>query len=66
MNFIEVMLIESLRNRNPQLDLQGTDRRVLEIAHEDFMNFLRVHWQIMGNESAEYELIEKLYHYHRE
>ena len=66
MNFIEVMLIESLRNRNPQLDLQGTDRRVLEIAHEDFMNFLRVHWQLMGNESAEYELIEKLYHYHRE
>ena len=66
MNFIEVMLTESLRNRNPQLDLQGTDRRVLEIAHEDLMNFLRVHWQLMGTESAEYELIEKLYHYHQE
>ena len=66
MNFIEVMLIESLRNRNPQLDLQGTDRRVLEIAHEDLMNFLRVHWQLMGSESAEYEMIEKLYHYHQE
>lgn len=66
MNFIEVMLTESLRNRNPQLDLQGTDRRVLEIAHEDLMNFLRVHWRLMGNESAEYELIEKLHHYHHE
>jgi hypothetical protein len=66
MNFIEVMLTESLRNRNPQLDLQGSDRRVLEIADEDLMNFLRVHWQLIGNESAEYELIEKLYRYHRE
>jgi hypothetical protein len=66
MNFIESMLMESLRNRNPQLDLQGTDRRVLEIADEDLMNFLRVHWQLTGTESAEYELIEKLYQYHRE
>jgi capsid protein len=66
MNFIEVMLTESLRNRNPQLDLQGADRRVLEIAHEDLMNFLRMHWGLIGNESAEYELIEKLYHYHQE
>ena len=66
MNFIEAMLTESLRNRNPQLDLRGADRRVLEIAHEDLMNFLRVHWRLMDNESAEYELIEKLYHYHHE
>jgi len=66
MNFIEVMLMESLRNRNPQLDLQGSDRRVLEIADEDLMNFLRVHWGLMGEESADYELIEKLYNFHKE
>jgi len=66
MNFIEVMLMESLRNRNPQLDLQGSDRRVLEIADEDLMNFLRVHWDLMGEESADYELIEKLYNFHKE
>jgi len=66
MNFIEAMLMESLRNRNPQLDLQGSDRRVLEIADEDLMNFLKVHWGIMGQESADYELIEKLYSFHQE
>lgn len=66
MNFIEGMLMESLRNRNPQLDLQGTDRRVLEIADEDLMNFLKVHWRIIGQESADYELIEKLYSFHQE
>jgi hypothetical protein len=66
MNFIEVMLMESLRNRNPQLDLQGSDRRVLEIADEDLMNFLKVHWGLMGQESADFELIEKLYSFHQE
>jgi hypothetical protein len=66
MNFIEVMLMESLRNRNPQLDLQGSDRRVLEIADEDLMNFLKVHWGLMGQESTDYELIEKLYSFHQE
>lgn len=66
MNFIEVMLMESLRNRNPQLDLQGSDRRVLEIADEDLMNFLKVHWHLMGKESADYDLIEKLYSFHQE
>lgn len=65
MNFIEVMLMESLRNRNPQLDLQGSDRRVLEIADEDLMNFLKVHWRLMGQESGDYELIEKLYSFHQ-
>jgi len=61
MNFLETLLAESLRNRNPQLDLQGTDRRVLEIAHEDLTNFLKVHWNLVGKESTDYELIEKLY-----
>lgn len=61
MNFLETLLAECLRNRNPQLDLQGTDRRVLEIAHEDLTNFLKVHWNLVGKESVDYELIEKLY-----
>jgi hypothetical protein len=66
MNFLETLLAESLRNRNPQLDLQGTDRRVLEIAHEDLVNFLKVHWNLAGKESSDYELIEKLYHFYQE
>jgi len=66
MNFIEAILAESLQNKNPQLDLRGSDRRVLEIAHEDLINYLKVHWKLIGKESADYELIEKLYHYHHE
>jgi len=60
MNFVEMMLTESLRNRNPQLDLQGTDRKVLRIACEDLLNFLKVHWKLIGQEIVEIELTEKI------
>jgi hypothetical protein len=30
------------------------------------MNFLKVHWRLMGQESGDYELIEKLYSFHQE
>jgi len=66
MNFIELMLAESLQNRNPQLDLQGTDRKVLRIACEDLLNFLKVHWKLIGQEIVEIELTEKIHQYYRE
>jgi hypothetical protein len=66
MNFVELMLAESLRNRNPQLDLEGTDRKVLRIACEDLLNFLKVHWKLIGQEIVEIELTEKIHQYHQE
>jgi hypothetical protein len=66
MNFIELMLTESLKNRNSQLDLQGTDRKVLRIACEDLLNFLKVHWKLVGQEIVEIELTEKIRQYYEE
>ena len=66
MNFVELMLAESLKNRNPQLDLQGTDKKVLRIACEDLLNFLKVHWKLIGQEIVEIELTEKIRQYHQE
>jgi len=66
MNFLELMLAESLKNRNSQLDLQGTDRKVLRIACEDLLNFLKVHWKLIGQEIAEIELTEKIRRYYQE
>jgi len=60
MNFVELLLYESLKNRNPMLDLYGSDRRVLQIACQDLMNFLKVHWQLIGKEANECELAEKI------
>jgi len=66
MNFIEAMLSQSLQNKNPQLDPQGTDRRVLNIACQDFVNFLKVFWRLVGQETAELELTERIDKYFHE
>lgn len=60
MNFVELLLYEALKNRNPMLDLYGSDRRVLQIACQDLMNFLKVHWGLIGKEASECELAERI------
>lgn len=60
MNFIEILLSENLKNKNPMLDVFGSDRRVLQIACEDFTNFLKVHWNLIGKEANECELVDKI------
>lgn len=66
MNFLELVLSQCLKDHNPLLDLQGSDRRVLQIACEDLMNFLKVHWGLIGQENGNYDLIEKVHKYFEE
>lgn len=66
MNFLLLLLSESLKKRKPQLDLGGADRKVLCIAIEDLKNYLKVHWKLMGKETAESELREKVRQYFHE
>ncbi|MDI6905147.1 MAG: hypothetical protein QMD13_06645 [Candidatus Bathyarchaeia archaeon] len=60
MNFIELLLAEKLKNKNPMLDVFGSDRKVLQIACQDLTNYLKVHWNLVGKEDNECELVEKL------
>lgn len=60
MNFIEILLSEKLKNKNPMLDILGSDRKILHIACQDLTNYLRVYWNLVGKEASEYELTEKL------
>ena len=66
MNFLLLLLSESLRKRAPQLDLGGADRKILHIAIEDLNNYLKVHWRLIGNKTAQSELKEKVDKYFRE
>lgn len=66
MNFIELLLSQCLKDHNPLLDLQGSDRRVLQIACEDLMNFLKVHWELIGRENGDYDLLERVHKYFEE
>jgi hypothetical protein len=60
MNFIETLLSEKLKERNPMLDIFGSDRKVLQIACEDLTNYLKVHWNLVGKEANECELVDML------
>jgi hypothetical protein len=66
MNFIETILSENLKNINPALDVFGSDRKVLQIACQDLTNYLKVHWDLVGNEANECELVERLEKFHKE
>jgi len=60
MNFIEILLSEKLKDRNPMLDVFGADRKILQIACQDLTNYLKVHWRLVGTEASECELVERL------
>ena len=66
MNFIEVLLSEKLRDKNPLMDVFGSDRKVLQIACQDLTNYLKVHWDLVGKESNQCELVDKLEKFYRE
>ncbi|MBX5321800.1 MAG: hypothetical protein QHH12_03340 [Candidatus Bathyarchaeota archaeon] len=60
MNFIEMLLSEKLKSKNPMLDVFGADRKILQIACQDLTNYLKVQWNLVGKEANECELADKL------
>jgi hypothetical protein len=66
MNFIEILLSEKLKDKNPMLDVLGSDRKVLQIACQDLTNYLKVHWELIGKEAGECELVERLERFYNE
>ena len=59
-NFIEIVMSEKLKDRNPMLDVLGSDRKVLQIACQDLTNYLEFHWDLVGKEANELDLVERL------
>lgn len=60
MNFVEIMLGEKLKDADPALDVTGSDRKVLQVACQDFTNYLKFQWNLIGREASQCELVEKL------
>ena len=60
MNFVEIILTEKLKEADPALDLMGSDRKVLQVAFQDFTNYLKFHWNMIGKEANNFELVEKM------
>ena len=60
MNFLEVMLVEKLKDADSNLDITGSDRKVLQVACEDITNYLKFHWNLIGKTANQCELVERL------
>jgi len=48
MNFMEIMLGEKLKDADSALDIKGSDRKVFQVACQDFTNYLKFHWNLIG------------------
>lgn len=66
MNFVEIMVGEKLKEADPALDIMGSDRKVLQVACQDFTNYLKFHWNLIGKEASQCELVERLENLFRE
>ena len=66
MNFVEIMIGEKLKDVDPALDVMGSDRKVLQVACQDFTNYLKFHWNLIGKEANQYEVVDKLELFFRE
>ncbi len=60
MNFVEIILGEKLKEADSALDVMGSDRKILQVACQDFTNYLKFHWQLIGKEANQCELVERL------
>jgi hypothetical protein len=60
LNFIETLMSEKLMEKNPLIDILGADRKVLQIACQDLTNYLRVHWNLIGRDTDQCEVVAKL------
>jgi len=60
LNFVELMIGEKLKEADPALDIMGSDRKVLQVACQDFSNYLKFQWNLMGKEASQCELVERL------
>jgi len=66
MNFIELMIGEKLKEADSALDIMGSDRKVLQVACQDFTNYLKFHWKLMGTEASQCEVVERLESFFKE
>ncbi|MCW4000642.1 MAG: hypothetical protein NWE93_10420 [Candidatus Bathyarchaeota archaeon] len=60
MNFVEMIIGEKLKEADQALDIVGSDRKVLQVACQDFTNYLKFHWNLIGKESNQCDVAERL------
>jgi hypothetical protein len=60
MDSIETIFSNKIKEADPTLDVLGADRKVLQVAFQDFNSYVKFHWNFVGNETNQCELEGKL------
>ena len=60
MKFIETIIAKKLKEIEPTLNVQGADRKVLQIAQQDFINYVKFNLNFVSRETSNFELALKL------
>jgi hypothetical protein len=66
MNFIETMLSKKIKEAEPTLDILGADRKVLQVAVQDFTNYLKFNWNIAEEETHILDYADRMKQLHKE
>ena len=62
---IQMLLSKKVKEAEPTLDVSGSDRKILQVACQDFTNYLKVHWNLTGKEESNLELTEKIEQFYK-
>jgi len=60
MNFIETMLSKKIKEAEPTLDILGADRKVLQVAIQDFTNYLNFNSNLADKETNTLDQAKKM------
>lgn len=66
MSRLETVLAGKMNESDKCFDALGADEKVLRVAHQDLINYLRHHWNMVGKETSKFELVSKIDRYLRE
>ncbi len=60
MNNLEKMIAEKLSQSDVHFDASGADAKVQKIAHQDLVNYLKHHWDMVGKEESDIKLASRI------
>jgi hypothetical protein len=60
MNNLETMLAHRMNQSDMRFDALGADEKVLRVANQDLINYLKHHWNMVGKETSNLELVRKI------
>jgi hypothetical protein len=66
MNFIETMLSKKIKEADPSLDILGADRKVFQVACQDFTNYFKFNWNLADEETNIVDHADKMEQLHKE